>query len=362
MNDNRITKLAELVLNHSVQIKEGETLYIEWKGNYTTEFVEELIRQTVLRGATPFWVFHDDKLLRAAVEKASSAQMIQYAKLHTQLMDSSQCYVAINGSDNPFEMSTVPSKQGDMFAKLFAKPVHLDRRIKNTRWCVLRWPSLAMAQLAGMPHKEFTDFYFDTCLVDYKEMSKKMDPIAKLMAKTDKVRIVAPDTDLTFSIKNIPVVKCDGHLNIPDGEIYTAPVADSINGTIKFNSPALYRGAIFTNIKMTFKNGLAEKITCDGDDRGLNNIFSLDEGTRRCGEFAVGLNPKITRPMKDSLFDEKIDGSIHMAMGQCYENAENGNRSAIHWDLVLIQTPAYGGGELYFDGKLIRKDGKFLNL
>ena len=362
MSDQRITKLAELLLDYSLQIKKGEKIYLEWKGTSTSPLVEELIRGACERGAIPFWVFHDEPFLRAALESTTADQIKGYAKFHTRLMDDMQCYIGINGSDNPFEMTTLSSANTELWTKLYSQPVHTERRIKKTRWCVMRWPSKAMAQMAGVSHKEFTEFYFNVCLVDYKKMSLEMEPLVALMNKTDKVRLVADGTDVSFSIKNIPAIKCDGHLNIPDGEVYTAPVADSINGKIKFNAPALYRGTIFSNITITFKDGVAIDVKCDGNNKLLNEIFNIDKGARRCGEFAIGLNPNIKKPMKDSLFDEKIDGSIHMAMGQCYDNAQNGNKSANHWDLVLIQTPEYGGGEIYFDGKLIRKNGKFVSL
>lgn len=360
MKDIRITKLAELLLDYSVEIKKGDNLYLEWKGQTALSLIAEIISQTVKRDANPLWIYHDEKLLRPLVEGASIEQMKEYSRAHCDLMKRSQCYIGINGSDNPFEMASLSLKQSDNFTKYFSKPVHTDIRSGHTRWCVLRWPSVAMAQMAGMSHQEFIEFYFETCLVDYKKMSREMDGFTSLMEKTSDVRIVAPDTDLTFSIKGVPVKKCDGHMNIPDGEIFTAPIKDSVNGTIKFNAPALHRGIVFTNIKMEFKNGRAVKVTCDGDSKALNSILDIDEGARFIGEFAVGVNPKIKRPMKDGLFDEKIDGSVHFALGSCYDEVPNGNKSAIHWDLILIQTPEWGGGEIYFDGKMVRKDGRFV--
>jgi len=360
MRDPRTRRLAELLLDYSIGLKKGETLYLEWKGSSTIDLAKELIAQTVKRGATCFPVFHDEQIIRPLLEKGTAEQIKAYASLHCHLMEKSRCYIGINGSDNPFEMASVPIKQTDLFIKNYSVPVHNVRRMKKTRWCVMRWPSRAFAQMAQMSHDEFTDFYFDVCLVDYKRLSKKMSEISRMLSGTDNVRIVSPDTDLTFSIKGMKNSICDGHLNIPDGEIFTAPIADSINGTIKFNTPTLYRGTVFNNIRLTFKNGVAHHATCDGNDKLLNDILNIDKGARQCGEFAIGLNPKIKKPMKETLFDEKIDGSVHMAMGQCYDDVPNGVKSANHWDIVLIQTKEYGGGELYFDGKLVRKNGKFV--
>jgi aminopeptidase len=256
-------------------------------------------------------------------------------------------------------MADVDQKQVDKHNSLFYKPVHLEERVKRTRWVVLRFPNNAMAQLAETSQESFEDFYYDVCCADYAKMSKAQDKLAALMNATDKVHIKSPGTDLTFSIKGIPSVKCDGHRNIPDGEVYTAPVRDSVNGTITFNTPSLYQGVVYNKVSLTFEQGKVIKATADSNIDKLQKIFDTDEGARYIGEFAIGVNPFILHPMKDTLFDEKICGSFHFTPGQCYDEAFNGNQSSIHWDQVLIQRPDYGGGEIWFDGKLIRKDGVF---
>ena len=216
-----------------------------------------------------------------------------------------------------------------------------------------------MAQAANMSTEAFEDFYFNVCNLDYSKMSKAMDKLVDLMNKTDKVRLVSKDTDISFSIKDIPAIKCAGEMNIPDGEVYTAPVKDSVNGVITYNTPSLHSGFTYENIQLTFKDGKIIKATANNTEK-INEVFDIDEGARFVGEFAIGVNPYILEPMKDTLFDEKITGSIHFTPGACYEDAPNGNDSALHWDLVLIQRPEYGGGEIYFDDVLIRKDGIFV--
>ena len=218
-----------------------------------------------------------------------------------------------------------------------------------------------MAQLAESSQEKFEKFYYDVCCLNYAKMSKAMTPLVRLMKKTNMVRIVAPGTDLSFSIKGIGVVKCDGQRNIPDGEVYTAPVRDSVNGFITYNTPSLYEGFTFENIRFEFRNGKIVDATCNGLDKKLNQILDSDKGARYVGEFAIGVNPFILHPMKDTLFDEKIAGSFHFTPGQCYDEAPNGNKSTIHWDLVQIQRKDYGGGEIYFDDKLIRKNGIFVD-
>jgi aminopeptidase len=223
----------------------------------------------------------------------------------------------------------------------------------------MRYPNASMAQLANMSTSKFEDFYFNVCNLDYAKMSLAMDPLQQLMNRIDRVRIVSPGTDISFSIKDIGSVKCCGKRNIPDGEVYTAPVRNSVNGIITYNTPSVHAGITFENISFRFENGKIVEASSN-DSQRINEVLDTDEGARYIGEFSIGFNPHILKPMKDTLFDEKIDGSLHFTPGQAYEQADNGNRSAVHWDLVLIQRPEYGGGEIYFDDVLIRKDGRFV--
>lgn len=359
MKDKRNEILAHQLLDYSTEIQKGEKLYLEIKGKETLELGKQIIKLATQKGATTFWYYNDESLLRQWVANASDDQFKAQAEMHLHLMEQADCYIGLRGSDNPFDMADIARTQMDKQNTLFYKPVHLEERVKRTRWVVLRYPNNAMAQLAETSQEKFEDFYFDVCCADYAKMSKAQDRLFALMNATERVHITAPNTDLTFSLKGIACIKCDGKRNIPDGEVYTAPVRDSINGIITYNTPSLYQGTVFNDISLTFENGKIIKATCDGDNEKLNKIFDTDEGARYVGEFAIGVNPFILHPMKDTLFDEKIAGSFHFTPGQCYDEAPNGNDSSIHWDLVLIQRPDYGGGEIYFDDKLIRKDGVF---
>ena len=359
MKDKRNEILAKQLLNYSLEMQKGEILYLEIKGKETLELGKDIIRLATEMGVTPFWYYNDESLLRQWVRYATDDQFKVQADLHLELMKKADAYIGLRGSDNPYDMADIPSEQMDKQNSLFYKPVHLEERVKRTRWVVLRYPNNAMAQLAETSQETFEKFYFDVCCADYAKMSKAQDGLKALMEATDKVHIVAPGTNLTFSIKGIDIVKCDGQRNIPDGEVYTAPVRNSVNGTIKYNTPSLYQGNLYNDITFTFENGKIIEATCTGDIKKLNKILDSDEGSRYIGEFAIGVNPFILHPMKDTLFDEKIAGSFHFTPGQCYDEAPNGNQSTIHWDLVLIQRPDYGGGEIWFDDKLIRKDGVF---
>ena len=231
--------------------------------------------------------------------------------------------------------------------------------MRKTKWVVLRYPNPAMAQNAGTSTEAFEKFYFDVCTLDYSKMDRAMDALRARMERADKVRLTGKGTDLTFSIKGIPAIKCAGHMNIPDGEVYTAPVKDSVNGVITYNAPTLENGIRHENVRLVFKDGKIVGAT-SSDTAALNAVLDTDEGARYVGEFAIGVNPYVTKPMLDILFDEKISGSIHFTPGCSYDDAFNGNKSSVHWDMVLIQTPEWGGGEIYFDGELIRKDGLFV--
>ncbi len=359
MKDKRNEILARQLIDYSIKLKKGEILYLEIKGKDTLELGKEIIRITTEKGAVPFWYYSDESLARHWVKNAGDEQFKTQAELHLELMKRADAYIGLRGSDNPFDMADVDSRQIEKNNSLFYKPVHLEERVKRTRWVVLRYPNNAMAQLAETSQESFENFYYDVCCADYARMSKAMDGLISLMTAADKVHIKGPGTDLKFSIKGIPVIKCDGERNIPDGEAYTAPVRDSINGTITYNTPSLYQGTVYNNISFTFEKGKIIKATCEGLTEKLNKILDTDEGARHIGEFAIGVNPFILNPMKDTLFDEKIAGSFHLTPGQCYDIAPNGNDSAIHWDLVLIQREDWGGGEIWFDGKLIRKNGIF---
>lgn len=358
MKDDRIILLAKKLINYSCSLKKGEKVLIECVG-LEKELVTELINQTYLIGAIPFITIKDKEVDRALLMNCTETQMDMMAKYEAARMSDMDAFVGIRSGDNLSALSDVPSEKLSLYNKNFWNKVHGEIRVPNTKWVVLRYPSASMAQAANTSTEAFEDFYFDVCNLDYSKMSKAMDPLKALLDRTDKVRLVGSGTDLSFSIKEIKSIKCDGKSNIPDGEVYTAPVKNSVNGYITYNTASQYQGFTFENIRLEFKDGKIINATSN-DTKRINDIFDTDNGARYVGEFAIGVNPYILNPMKDTLFDEKIAGSIHFTPGACYDDCSNGNKSAIHWDLVLIQTPEYGGGEIYFDDILIRKDGMFV--
>jgi aminopeptidase len=358
--DPRNRELADLLVRYSLGVQAGENLLVEANGVDARELMKEVVTAALDRGANVYWNLLDDGVLRRALIAGGEAQIAALAKHDLARMRDMQCYIAVRGADNVSELGDVDPAKKALYQKHYVRPVHLETRVRHTRWVVLRYPNDAMAQLAGRSREAFADFYFRVCTLDYGRMSRAMDPLAALMARTDRVTITGPGTELRFSIKGIPAVKCDGKVNIPDGEVYTSPVRESVNGTIRYNCRSLYEGIVFPNVALRFENGRVVHSATDGDSRRLSEILDRDDGARYLGEFSFGLNPHITEPILDTLFDEKIAGSIHTALGNAYDDADNGNRSGVHWDLVLSQRPESGGGEIRFDDRLIRKDGRFV--
>jgi Leucyl aminopeptidase (aminopeptidase T) len=357
--DTRIKTLAKNLVNYSCAIKANEKVLIHHMGEDTRDLTRQLIKEIYKVKGIPFVRYTDPKVQREILLNASVEQMEQMAEVDSLEMAKMDCYIGVRGSENVAELADVPAKQMEIYEKYYMTPVHHGIRVPKTRWVVLRYPNAAMAQLSGTSVESFEDFYFNVCNLDYAKMDEAMKPLVEYMNRTDKVRVVGPGTDLNFSIKGIPAKPCSGHMNIPDGEVYTAPVRESVNGTIAYNVPSLHNGFTYENIQFEFKDGKIIKATAN-DSNKINEVLDIDEGARYIGEFAIGVNPYILEPMKDILFDEKIQGSIHFTPGNCYEVASNGNHSTLHWDLILIQRADYGGGEIYFDDVLIRKDGRFV--
>ena len=358
MIDERINKLAKGLVNYSCSLKKGEKILIEAKGiDYM--LVNAIVKEVYAVGAFPFVEIYDNRVTRQLLLGETEELAKLKAKYDAYRMADMDAYIGIRGGENCNELSDVPEENMKVESEYYSHPVHHELRVKKTKWVVLRYPNQGMAQQAGMSTDAFEEFYFKVCNLDYSKMDKAMDALKKRLDNADKVRIIAKDTDISFSIKGIGSKKCSGERNIPDGEIYTAPVKESVNGTITYNAPSVENGFKFENVSLTFKDGKIIKATAN-DTEKVNAIFNTDEGARYVGEFAFGVNPFITRPMGDILFDEKISGSIHFTPGCCYDDCYNGNVSALHWDLVQIHTKEYGGGEIYLDGELIRKDGLFV--
>lgn len=356
MHDARFDKLAKLLVEYSTRLQRNESVLIE-AFDVPDEMTIALVRAARHAGAVPFVQIHRGRVSRELALEASDRQLNLIARHELSRMQKMDAYIALRGSNNITELSDVPAAKMKLVAKKM-RPVQ-DQRVKKTKWVVLRWPNPSMAQLAGMSTEAFEDFYFEVCTLDYRKLQPGMKALKALMEKTNRVEIKGPGTDLRFSMKGISAVICGGDRNIPDGEVFSCPVKDSVQGHVTFNTPSIYQGIGFDGVRLEFRNGKIVDATSN-EIKKLNKILDSDPGARYIGEFSLGFNPRVLQPMRDILFDEKIAGSFHFTPGQAYEEADNGNRSQVHWDMVSIQRPEYGGGEIYFDGKLIRRDGEFL--
>jgi aminopeptidase len=356
MTDPRYKKLAKLLVGYSTELKKGDRVLLDMM-DVPDEFTIELIRAARAAGATPLAEVRHTQISRELLLGMNDKQAALVRNVELFRMKKMQAYIAIRGSVNANENSDVPGGRMALFSRI-TRPVQ-DYRVNKTRWCVLRWPTPSMAQAAGMSTEAFENLYFDVCTMDYAKMARAMIPLERRMKRANHVHLKSPGTDLTFSIKGIGAKMCKGDRNIPDGEVFSCPVKSSVNGVIQFNTPTIYSGAKFENVRLEFKGGKIINAAANNTKR-LNEILDTDAGARYVGEFSLGFNPYILNPMCDILFDEKIAGSLHFTPGQAYEECDNGNRSAVHWDMVLIQRPEWGGGEVWFDGELIRKNGLFV--
>ena len=355
MQDPRSERLAAVLTRHSTQLKRGENVLID-VFDAPDEIAIALVRAARAAGAVPFVSVHRAAIGREVSLGATEAQVAISRTLELARIKKMHAYIAVRGSHNITEMSDVPEEKMRLISG--GMRAVMDWRINKTKWVVLRWPTPAMAQQAQMSTAAFEDFFFKVCTLDYSRMKPGMDALKSLMDATDRVHIKGPETDLRFSIKGIGAVTCGGDRNIPDGEVFSCPTKTSVEGFVTFNVPSIYQGLAFDNVRLEFAEGKIVKATAN-NTTALNKILDSDAGGRFIGEFSLGFNPFILHPMRDILFDEKIAGSFHFTPGQAYEVGGNGNKSRIHWDMVSIQRKDYGGGEVWFDDKLIRKDGIF---
>ena len=356
--ENKIKTLADTIVNHSIKVEKDENVKIIMETIEPMDLVKEIVKLINDKGANcDVDIIYDD--LNSLIGKGTTDKKIDLLREKEKFnVDNFDSFIRICCNIGDYNSNIVPDEITKKIGNALKE--YRDIRTNKRKWVLLNYPSLVDSNKAHMNIDSFKEFSFNAMCYDYEQMAKDLKPLKELMEKTDKVRLTGVGTDITFSIKDIPAIPCSGECNIPDGECFTAPVKDSINGVIKYNTPSPYRGKVFHGVTLEFKDGKIIKATCDEDDTELNKIFDSDEGARYVGEFSIGTNPMIREPMGDILFDEKIIGSIHFTPGACYDEAPNGNTSSIHWDMVLIQREDYGGGSIYFDDKLIRENGIFV--
>jgi aminopeptidase len=361
VTDPRDQKLAHTIVNYSLGVKPGERVMLDFRGVATVSLLRETVTAVTEAGGVPFPLFGDDSISTRFLRAAREEQIESWGAVHETLMREMDCYVRVNGTDNPFDTAELSEDARRWEREHYMSRVHLKLRVPQKKWVVLRYPGNSMSQQARMSREAFADLYYKVCNFDYASMSLAMDRLKALMQETDRVRLTARDTDVSLSIRDIGVVKCDGHMNLPDGEVFTAPVRDSVQGVITYNAGALYGGTTHDWIRLTFEEGKVVRVEASNDVEKVERTIATDAGASYLGEFSFGLHPHLHHAIRDTLFDEKIYGSFHTALGQCYETAANGNDSAVHWDLVCLQTEEYGGGEVWFDDELVRRNGHWVH-
>lgn len=355
--ESKLDELAKKIVNYSVKVNVNERVLINTYVN-DSFFIKRLIYYITLNKGIPFVRINDESINSYLLETANENRYQEIKQHGLDDVNNYDIFINIRYTTNDYSKKNIDENTLKNIALTTKESDYI--RINERKWVLLNYPSNVDAYKAKMTTDTYKNYALDVMIFDYEKMNNDIAPLKKLMEQTDIVRITGPNTDIEFSIKDIPVIPCVGEANLPDGEIYTAPVRESVNGLITYNTPSPYNGNIYHKVSLLFKDGKIVEAKCDENNEEINKIFNTDEGARYVGEFSFGLNPLIRNPMGDILYDEKIIGSIHFTPGQAYKDAYNGNDSGIHWDLVLIQREEYGGGEIYFDHTLIRKDGKFV--
>ena len=347
------TKIAKTIISHSLGLTKGNILHISIRGKSQIPLANEVKHVAESMGIATTTSFHSTNYLVNFFETCTETELNAFIDSQSKLMR--DCHgIAIIRENISMQFS--PSARVKYNKYHFE--VHEKIRLKK-KWLLTGLPCQEECGGNDKLYNEMMQTYISSCSIDYLKMSNAMANLVKRLTKADRVRIITKNTDISFSIKDMPVIKCVGECNLPDGEVFTAPIKDSVNGYITYNLPSKQNGIIHNNVKLEFQNG--KIIKCESDHpTELQQIFDTDEGARYIGEFAFGLNPFVTKAFTNTLYDEKNSGTIHFTPGASYDDCFNGNKSAVHWDLVQSHLPEFGGGEIWLDDTLVRKDGLFV--
>lgn len=358
MIDRRLENLGDIIVMHSCKIQKGENVLIE-ASIQSTDLVKYLLKKCYEIGANPFVIYNDMATNRIIISNCNEKQLEIMKEWESAIMDKIDSYIEIRGFDNTCEMFNVPAEKNNLYWENFYGPVQFGLRGPNHKWVTLNYPTPAMAQKFKMNTDDFEEYFFSVCTTNYKEMAENMIELKKAVDSAKKMTIKKHGYSLEIGIGAEAYI-CAGEINIPDGELFFAPKKYEVNGTILFDTPCLFRNLMFKDIKLTFKDGKVVEASSSNYNDKLNDIVFTDEGSCYLGEVAFGTNPNVDRIVDNILFDEKMLGSIHIALGDAHVNSDNGNRSTLHWDIVQVHKESYGGGEIYLDDKLIMKDGIFI--
>jgi len=356
---SKLLKIFKLLVSHSLKLKKNENVFIE-SINIPEDILVLLVKVINDRKAIPFLNLKCDKIIREIALSQGGNYFHELKKNELCVLKKMDAYIGIRSSLNNNELSDLTDYKIKIIYKNYYEPVHLKYRNNKLKSVFIRIPNESYASQGNVSTEMLALQFYKSCLYDYKKLNILLEPFVKLLKKSDKIKIIGPGkTDLQFSIKKMPVIKCTGEKNIPDGELDTVPVLNSVNGRIEFNVITTYAGNTFHFINLDISRGKIINFQTSNDKK-FSQIISIDNGAKYFGEFAFALNNKVKFPINDILNDEKMKGTIHLALGNAYTHCDNGNRSSIHWDLILDQRLEKGGGEIYIDDVLVRKNGKFI--
>ncbi len=355
MADKRIAKLAKILVNHSLSVRKGENVLIVSSSELAKPLVLEVYKEILLAGAHPLVSIKLEEAANIFFEYASETQLRHLPKTQLHEAKNMDCFVNIRAPLNKKALSNIdPQKAGTRSKAL--KPIG-EEIVNNKRWVLTNFPTQALAQEADMSLSEYEDFLYRATNIDWDKVKKQEESLQKVLDKGKTVRIMGQDTDITLSIKGRKSIPCHGIRNMPDGEVFLSPIEDSAEGHIYYEMPAIYQGREVTGIRLRFKKGKVVEATATKNEKFLHTMLDTDRGARFLGELGIGTNYGIKKFSKDILFDEKIGGTVHLAVGRSYESAGGTNKSAIHWDMIKDLRQ---GGCIFIDGKPIQKNGKFL--
>lgn len=353
MGDLRLSKLVDVLMNRSLEVKEGQTVIIRAE-ELARPLINEFYKAAIKKGANAYMHLIIPEQKKTFIESATEAQIQAECEFYHEIYKKCDAILCIEAPYNMKYMTSVDPEKTMKYNKAMNSIV---RTITDKKWVISNYPTHAFAQEAEMSLEEYEDFLYDAVLVDYEKMDKDMDKITELFDKADEIRIKGKETDLTFSIKGRLGTKCSGQNNIPDGEVFYAPLETSVNGHIYYEFPPMRYGVQVDGVRLEFKDGKIVSAKADRNEDFLNKMLDTDEGSRYIGEFGIGLNYGIKKFIKNILFDEKIGGTIHLAAGYACDIHGEGNKSALHWDMIKELRDC---GEIYADGRLVQKNGVFI--
>lgn len=353
--DKRWAQLGDLLVNYSMAVKPGEKVMIAFVEVETYPLVHAIYRSCLQAGALPQVQFLSEELNRLVLVHGTPEQIGWVPEIEAYGMEWADVYFGLRGAHNLDVFWDIPAEKLSLLRQAMGKISTL--RWQKTRWCLLRVPNAALAHQAGVDEETITDMFFNACFLDWPVVSQEWRRWADDLTKGDQIRIIGKGTELSFSTEGRTWDVAAGHSNMPDGEIATAPVESTIDGVIYFDFPGVLGGRLVHDIRLRWEQGKLVEATSSTNQDFLRSVLNTDAGASLIGEFAIGTNPEVNYFCKDILIDEKIGGTVHIALGRAYPKVGGTNQSAIHWDIIKDMRQE---GEIYLDDELVFRNGKVL--